>query len=143
MWDWPLVMMSMTVICVLISLKKRVLCDEFHQYAYVTLFPCYCVTCSFLDLHSISLIICLGSACFQRIGLYAHLCSSLITYNVLICQVTNIEYDGHKGRIAIGRLHAGVLQKGMDVKVLTVCTDMSIVEKKGSVKLVFMCINLC
>ncbi|GAB4851605.1 Putative elongation factor TypA-like svr3, chloroplastic [Ancistrocladus abbreviatus] len=31
--------------------------------------------------------------------------------------VTNIEYDEHKGRIAIGRLHAGVLQKGMDVKV--------------------------
>ncbi|CAN6586443.1 unnamed protein product [Malus baccata var. baccata] len=33
--------------------------------------------------------------------------------------VTNIEYDEHKGRIAIGRLHAGVLKKGMDVKVCT------------------------
>ncbi|PON49282.1 GTP-binding protein TypA [Parasponia andersonii] len=33
--------------------------------------------------------------------------------------VTNIEYDEHKGRIAIGRLHAGVLQKGMDVRVCT------------------------
>ncbi|KAM0993285.1 hypothetical protein PS1_008993 [Malus domestica] len=33
--------------------------------------------------------------------------------------VTNIEYDEHKGRIAIGRLHAGVLRKGMDVKVCT------------------------
>ncbi|XP_011020348.1 PREDICTED: translation factor GUF1 homolog, chloroplastic [Populus euphratica] len=32
---------------------------------------------------------------------------------------TNIEYDEHKGRIAIGRLHAGVLQKGMDVRVCT------------------------
>uniref|UniRef100_A0A0A0LEP9 Tr-type G domain-containing protein n=1 Tax=Cucumis sativus TaxID=3659 RepID=A0A0A0LEP9_CUCSA len=32
---------------------------------------------------------------------------------------TNIEYDEHKGRIAIGRLHAGELQKGMDVKVCT------------------------
>ncbi|KAG9449420.1 hypothetical protein H6P81_009385 [Aristolochia fimbriata] len=31
--------------------------------------------------------------------------------------VTNLEYDEHKGRIAIGRLHAGELQKGMDVKV--------------------------
>ncbi|KAL1368159.1 hypothetical protein HN51_022298 [Arachis hypogaea] len=33
--------------------------------------------------------------------------------------VTNIEYDEHKGRIAIGRLQAGVLEKGMDVKVCT------------------------
>lgn len=33
--------------------------------------------------------------------------------------VTNIEYDEHKGRIAIGRLHAGALQKGMDVRVCT------------------------
>ncbi|GFY96229.1 elongation factor family protein [Actinidia rufa] len=32
---------------------------------------------------------------------------------------TNIEYDEHKGRIAIGRLHAGVLQRGMDVRVCT------------------------
>ncbi|XP_073115974.1 putative elongation factor TypA-like SVR3, chloroplastic isoform X3 [Elaeis guineensis] len=34
-------------------------------------------------------------------------------------QVTNIEYDEHKGRIAIGRLHAGVLQRGLEVKVCT------------------------
>lgn len=33
--------------------------------------------------------------------------------------VTNIEYDEHKGRIAIGRLHAGALQRGLDVKVCT------------------------
>ncbi|KAG1368747.1 GTP-binding protein TypA/BipA [Cocos nucifera] len=33
--------------------------------------------------------------------------------------VTNIEYDEHKGRIAIGRLHAGVLQRGLEVKVCT------------------------
>lgn len=33
--------------------------------------------------------------------------------------VTNTEYDEHKGRIAIGRLHAGVLKRGMDVKVCT------------------------
>ncbi|WVY98938.1 hypothetical protein V8G54_031089 [Vigna mungo] len=33
--------------------------------------------------------------------------------------VTNIEYDEHKGRIAIGRVQAGVLQKGMDVRVCT------------------------
>ncbi|KAK3014276.1 hypothetical protein RJ639_009683 [Escallonia herrerae] len=32
---------------------------------------------------------------------------------------TNIEYDEHKGRIAIGRLHAGVLRKGMDVRICT------------------------
>ncbi|XP_058205858.1 putative elongation factor TypA-like SVR3, chloroplastic isoform X1 [Rhododendron vialii] len=32
---------------------------------------------------------------------------------------TNIEFDGHRGRIAIGRLHAGVLRRGMDVKVCT------------------------
>ncbi|GER25882.1 elongation factor family protein [Striga asiatica] len=30
---------------------------------------------------------------------------------------TNIEYDEHKGRIAIGRLHAGVLCKGIDVRI--------------------------
>ncbi|KAL5981995.1 putative elongation factor TypA-like svr3, chloroplastic [Asimina triloba] len=33
--------------------------------------------------------------------------------------VTSTEYDEHKGRIAIGRLHAGVLQRGMEVKVCT------------------------
>ncbi|CAO2822206.1 unnamed protein product [Amaranthus hypochondriacus] len=33
--------------------------------------------------------------------------------------VTNIEYDEHKGRIAIGRLHAGVLERGKEVKVCT------------------------
>ncbi|OVA06077.1 Translation elongation factor EFG [Macleaya cordata] len=33
--------------------------------------------------------------------------------------VTNIEFEDHKGRIAIGRLHAGELQRGMDVKVCT------------------------
>ncbi|KAL1555322.1 putative elongation factor TypA-like svr3, chloroplastic, variant 2 [Salvia divinorum] len=32
---------------------------------------------------------------------------------------TNIEYDEHKGRIAIGRLHAGMLRKGMDVRICT------------------------
>ena len=31
--------------------------------------------------------------------------------------VSNTEYDEHKGRIAIGRLHAGELQRGMEVKV--------------------------
>lgn len=39
---------------------------------------------------------------------------------ILVCiyiQATNIEYDEHKGRIAIGRLHAGTLSKGMDVRV--------------------------
>ncbi|THF96349.1 hypothetical protein TEA_012816 [Camellia sinensis var. sinensis] len=34
-------------------------------------------------------------------------------------QVTNIEYEEHKGRIAIGRLHAGVLRRGLDVQVCT------------------------
>ncbi|XP_043719547.1 putative elongation factor TypA-like SVR3, chloroplastic isoform X2 [Telopea speciosissima] len=33
--------------------------------------------------------------------------------------VTSTEYDEHKGRIAIGRLHAGFLERGMDVKVCT------------------------
>ncbi|PAN05305.1 hypothetical protein PAHAL_1G130500 [Panicum hallii] len=33
--------------------------------------------------------------------------------------VSNTEYDEHKGRIAIGRLHAGELQRGMEVKVCT------------------------
>eukprot|EP00262_Sarcandra_glabra_P000118 TRINITY_DN1017_c0_g1_i1.p1 TRINITY_DN1017_c0_g1~~TRINITY_DN1017_c0_g1_i1.p1 ORF type:complete len:706 (+),score=115.22 TRINITY_DN1017_c0_g1_i1:69-2120(+) len=33
--------------------------------------------------------------------------------------VTNIEYEEHKGRVAIGRLHAGVLQRGMEVRVCT------------------------
>ncbi|KAJ4840679.1 putative elongation factor TypA-like svr3, chloroplastic [Turnera subulata] len=33
--------------------------------------------------------------------------------------VTNIDYAEHKGRIGIGRLHAGVLEKGMDVRVCT------------------------
>ncbi|WOL04244.1 hypothetical protein Cni_G12965 [Canna indica] len=33
--------------------------------------------------------------------------------------VSNTEYEEHKGKIAIGRLHAGILQKGMDVRVCT------------------------
>ncbi|XP_059646306.1 putative elongation factor TypA-like SVR3, chloroplastic isoform X2 [Cornus florida] len=33
--------------------------------------------------------------------------------------VTNIEFDEHKGRIGIGRLHAGVLKRGTDVRVCT------------------------
>ncbi|KAK1366210.1 Elongation factor family protein [Heracleum sosnowskyi] len=32
---------------------------------------------------------------------------------------TNTEYEEHKGRIAIGRLHAGVLTRGMEVRVCT------------------------
>lgn len=32
-------------------------------------------------------------------------------------QATNTEYEEHKGRIAIGRLHAGVLTRGMEVRV--------------------------
>ena len=39
-------------------------------------------------------------------------------------QVTNTEYEGHKGRIAIGRLHAGVLNRGMEVKVDFLITFM-------------------
>jgi len=31
--------------------------------------------------------------------------------------VTSIEYDEHKGRIAIGRVLAGTLEKGLDVRV--------------------------
>lgn len=33
--------------------------------------------------------------------------------------VTNLDYDEHKGRIAIGRVHAGIMQRGMEVKVCT------------------------
>ncbi|XP_071691881.1 putative elongation factor TypA-like SVR3, chloroplastic [Rutidosis leptorrhynchoides] len=33
--------------------------------------------------------------------------------------VTSTEYDEHKGKIAIGRLHAGVLNRGMDVRICT------------------------
>lgn len=33
--------------------------------------------------------------------------------------VTNLDYDEHKGRIAIGRVHAGTMQRGMEVKVCT------------------------
>ncbi|KAD3338590.1 hypothetical protein E3N88_34111 [Mikania micrantha] len=32
---------------------------------------------------------------------------------------TSTEYDEHKGKIAIGRLHAGVLKRGMDVRICT------------------------
>lgn len=32
---------------------------------------------------------------------------------------TNIDYEEHKGRIAIGRLHAGILRRGMDVRICT------------------------
>ena len=33
--------------------------------------------------------------------------------------MTSIEYDEHKGRIAIGRVLAGTLEKGLDVRVCT------------------------
>ncbi|XP_024365748.1 putative elongation factor TypA-like SVR3, chloroplastic [Physcomitrium patens] len=33
--------------------------------------------------------------------------------------ITNLDYDEHKGRIAIGRVHAGRVRKGMEVKVCT------------------------
>ncbi|GJQ93399.1 putative elongation factor TypA-like SVR3, chloroplastic [Tanacetum coccineum] len=33
--------------------------------------------------------------------------------------VTSTEYDEHKGKIAIGRLHAGTLNRGMDVRICT------------------------
>jgi len=33
--------------------------------------------------------------------------------------ITNLDYDEHKGRIAIGRVHAGRMKKGMEVKVCT------------------------
>ncbi|KAL8041471.1 hypothetical protein ABFX02_10G167200 [Erythranthe guttata] len=36
---------------------------------------------------------------------------------VLQMLATSIEYDEHKGRIAIGRLHAGALRRGMDVRI--------------------------
>ncbi|GKB60064.1 retrovirus-related pol polyprotein from transposon TNT 1-94 [Tanacetum coccineum] len=32
-------------------------------------------------------------------------------------EVINTEYEEHKGKIAIGRLHAGVLNRGMDVRI--------------------------
>ncbi|KAG2243320.1 hypothetical protein Bca52824_094833, partial [Brassica carinata] len=49
---------------------------------------------------------------------------SRLSLDVCLAQIlkkmaTNIEYDEHKGRIAIGRLHAGALRKGMDVRVCT------------------------
>ncbi|KAF8403809.1 hypothetical protein HHK36_011915 [Tetracentron sinense] len=44
----------------------------------------------------------------------------LVSSCSLCCDsVTNTEYDEHKGRVAIGRLHAGALQRGMDVRVCT------------------------
>ncbi|KAJ7568542.1 hypothetical protein O6H91_01G036900 [Diphasiastrum complanatum] len=33
--------------------------------------------------------------------------------------ITNLDYDEHKGRIAIGRVHAGTIGKGMEAKVCT------------------------
>lgn len=32
-------------------------------------------------------------------------------------QVTNLDYDEHKGRIAIGRVHAGKIRRSSEVKV--------------------------
>lgn len=32
-------------------------------------------------------------------------------------QVTNLDYDEHKGRICIGRVHAGTINRSQDVKV--------------------------
>eukprot|EP00898_Chlorokybus_atmophyticus_P008512 jgi/Chlat1/8662/Chrsp87S08042 len=32
--------------------------------------------------------------------------------------ITNLDYDDHKGRIAIGRVHAGSVSKGQDIKIV-------------------------
>lgn len=32
-------------------------------------------------------------------------------------QVTNLDYDEHKGRIAIGRVHAGAINRSQNVKL--------------------------
>ncbi|KAF3971072.1 hypothetical protein CMV_005294 [Castanea mollissima] len=53
-----------------------------------------------------SIIRCIPGPCIDRDG-------------ALQMLVTNIEYDEHKGRIAIGRLHAGFLRRGLDVRVCT------------------------
>lgn len=38
---------------------------------------------------------------------------------ISLCQVTNLDYDEHKGRIAIGRVNAGRIRKGENI-VITV-----------------------
>lgn len=51
-------------------------------------------------------------------------CSSMLTFFCSFShfhwqKITNLDYDEHKGRIAIGRVHAGRVMKGMEVKVCT------------------------
>ncbi|KAM1197398.1 hypothetical protein ACFX2I_008993 [Malus domestica] len=62
---------------------------------------------------------CIPGPAIDKDGALQMLFSYLYLILIKTLQVTNIEYDEHKGRIAIGRLHAGVLRKGMDVKVCT------------------------
>lgn len=45
-------------------------------------------------------------------------------------QATNTEYEEHKGRIAIGRLHAGVLTRGMEVRVRCTAPTSALVQLK-------------
>ncbi|VFQ78500.1 unnamed protein product [Cuscuta campestris] len=53
-----------------------------------------------------SIVRCIPGPCIEKDG-------------ALQMLATNIEYDDHKGRIAIGRVHAGTLRKGMDVRICT------------------------
>ncbi|CAH9134962.1 unnamed protein product [Cuscuta epithymum] len=53
-----------------------------------------------------SILRCIPGPCIEKDG-------------ALQMLATNIEYDDHKGRIAIGRVHAGTLHRGMDVRICT------------------------
>lgn len=51
----------------------------------------------------------------------------VVEVNCLYMQVTNLDYDEHKGRMAIGRVHAGKISKGTELKVMilsVVLTDV-------------------
>ncbi|KAL7197321.1 hypothetical protein ACSBR2_019962 [Camellia fascicularis] len=65
----------------------------------------------------------MSSALIRRLGIGRSRLRSRDFKNMSIFatidKVTNIEYEEHKGRIAIGRLHAGVLRRGLDVQVCT------------------------
>ncbi|CAN1277641.1 Putative elongation factor TypA-like SVR3, chloroplastic [Linum perenne] len=47
---------------------------------------------------------------------------------------TNLEYDEHKGRVAIGRVHAGVMRRGMEVRIGETIADKALGKPLPSIK---------
>ena len=68
---------------------------------------------------------CLESGCHQCMKLLCGEpdaeccdCHCLTPCLFLLCQITNLDYDEHKGRISIGRISSGAINRAQQVAYL-------------------------